>query len=74
MSRSFGITDSLREARKVLTVWRPLLGIVASCRSHGVESRAYLTWTFTRLGTHRDVLGLTPAEMTPAAFKRSQTR
>ena len=51
-----------------------LLGIVASCRPHGVEPRAYLTWAFTRLGTHRDVFGLTPAEMTPAAFKRSQTR
>ena len=48
-----------------------LLGIVATCRAVGVDARAYLAWAFTRLGTHRDVFGLTAAEMTPAAFKRT---
>ncbi len=33
--------------------------------------QAYLTWAFERLGTHRDVFGLRPEAMTPAAFKKT---
>jgi len=46
-----------------------LLGIIATCRAIGVPIQAYLAWAFDRLGTHRDVHGLSLEEMTPAAFK-----
>ena len=46
-----------------------LLGIIATCRAIGVPIQAYLAWAFDRLGTHRDVFGLSLEEMTPAAFK-----
>lgn len=46
-----------------------LLGIVATCRALGIDANAYLAWAFTRLGTHRDVYGLTAADVTPAAYK-----
>ncbi|MBK6517257.1 MAG: transposase [Polyangiaceae bacterium] len=49
-----------------------LLGIVATCRAVGVPVQAYLAWAFDRLGTHRDLFGLTLEHMTPAAFKRAQ--
>ncbi len=45
-----------------------LLGIVATCRALGVDTEAYLSWAFTRLGTHRDLHPLTVAELTPVAF------
>ncbi len=48
-----------------------LLGIVATCRTIGVPVQAYLTWAFERLGTHRDLFGLSVEEMTPAAFKKT---
>jgi len=48
-----------------------LLGIIATCRTVGVPVQAYLTWAFERLGTHRDVFGLSLNAMTPAAFKTS---
>lgn len=48
-----------------------LLGIIATCRTVGVPVQAYLTWAFERLGTHRDVFGLSLEEMTPAAFKKT---
>jgi transposase len=48
-----------------------LLGIVATCRALGVPAQAYLAWVFDRLGTHREVFGLTLDEMTPAAFKKT---
>jgi hypothetical protein len=48
-----------------------LLGIVANCHAVGVPVQAYLTWAFERLGTHRDVFGLSLEDMTPAAFKRT---
>jgi transposase len=48
-----------------------LLGIVTTCRTIGVPAQAYLTWAFERLGTHRDVFGLSVEEMTPAAFKKT---
>jgi transposase len=48
-----------------------LLGIVATCRAIGVDPLAYLGWAFTRLGTHRDVFGLSAAEITPAAYAKS---
>jgi transposase len=46
-----------------------LLGIVGTCRAIGVNSQAYLTWAFDRLGTHRDVYALPVEALTPAAFK-----
>jgi len=48
-----------------------LLGIVATCRALGVDPLAYLGWAFTRLGTHRDVYGLSAAEITPAAYAKT---
>jgi len=48
-----------------------LLGIIATCRTVGVPVQAYLTWAFERLGTHRDVFGLSLEAMTPAAFKKT---
>ncbi len=48
-----------------------LLGIVATCRALGVDPLAYLGWAFRRLGTHRDVYGLSAAEITPAAYAKS---
>ncbi len=48
-----------------------LLGIIATCRALAVPAQAYLAWVFDRLGTHRDVFGLSPEELTPAAFKKS---
>ena len=48
-----------------------LLGIIATCRTVGVPVQAYLSWAFERLGTHRDVFGLSLEQMTPAAFKKS---
>jgi len=48
-----------------------LLGIVATCRALGVDPLAYLGWAFTRLGTHRDVYGLSAAEITPAAYAKA---
>ncbi len=46
-----------------------LLGIIATCRAIGVPIQAYLAWVFDRLGTHRDLYGLSLEEMTPVAFK-----
>jgi len=46
-----------------------LLGIIATCRTVGVPTQAYLTWAFERLGTHRDQFGLAAEQLTPAAFK-----
>lgn len=48
-----------------------LLGIVATCKAHEVNPEEYLCWVFTRLGTHRDVYGLSAAELTPAAYAKS---
>jgi transposase len=48
-----------------------LLGIVATCRCLGVDPLAYLAWALTRLGTHRDLFGLRPADLTPAAYVRA---
>jgi len=49
-----------------------LLGITATCRSLDVDPLAYLSWAFTRLGTHRDVYRLSAAEITPAAYARAR--
>ncbi|MCP4242452.1 MAG: IS66 family transposase [bacterium] len=49
-----------------------LLGVAATCRALGVDTLAYLSWAFTRLGTHRDLYGLSAAELTPAAFARAR--
>ncbi len=47
-----------------------LLGIVATCKALGVDPQAYLTWAFTHLGTHREFLGKTAPQLTPAQFTR----
>ena len=49
-----------------------LLGIVATCRALRVDSLAYLSWAFIRLGTHRDLYDLSAAELTPAAYARAR--
>lgn len=49
-----------------------LLGVTATCRSLGVDPLGYLSWAFTRLGTHRDVYGLSAAQITPAAYARAR--
>ncbi len=51
-----------------------LLGIVATCRALGVNPLAYLGWAFTRLGTHRDVYGLSAVEITPAAYAKAHSQ
>jgi transposase len=48
-----------------------LLGIVATCRAISVDPFGYLCWAFTRLGTHRDIYGLSAAELTPSAYARA---
>jgi transposase len=48
-----------------------LLGIAATCRNLGIDTQAYLAWAFTRLGTHRDLYGLSAVELTPAAYARA---
>lgn len=48
-----------------------LLGIVATARNVGVDVEKYLAWAFERRGTWKDRYGLTPAELTPAAYKRA---
>ena len=48
-----------------------LLGISASCRAVKVDLARYVSWALTRLGTHRDLYGMSAAELTPAAYKRS---
>lgn len=47
-----------------------LLGLAATCRRLGVDFEAYLTWVFTRRGTHRDKYGLSADALTPAAYQR----
>lgn len=52
-----------------------LLGIAATCRIQKVDFQAYLSWAFTRLGTHADLYNLDAAALTPAryaAFLRSE--
>jgi len=49
-----------------------LMGLSATCRAIGVDFRGYLAWAFTRLGTHKDVFGLTIDQVTPAAYKRAR--
>lgn len=48
-----------------------LLGVVATCRAQGISVLDYLAWAFDRLGTHRDLFGLKPDQLTPATYKRS---
>jgi transposase len=50
-----------------------LLGIVATCRALGVPAQAYLSWAFDRLGTHRDVFGLSLDGIPPAALKAAHS-
>lgn len=51
-----------------------ILGIVATCRAHGIDGQAYLAWVFTRLGTHRDLYDLSAAELTPLAYAAALAR
>lgn len=50
--------------------WAVLLGIVTTAKRHGLDVQSYLTWMFERRGTWRKRLGLTAAELTPAAYKQ----
>jgi hypothetical protein len=47
--------------------WATLLGVVRTAQKHGLDVQAYRTWRFERRGTHRKRIGLTAAELTPAA-------
>ncbi len=50
-----------------------LLGIAATCRALAIDTIAYLTWAFERLGTHREDFGSLPASsLTPAAYKAAK--
>ncbi len=49
-----------------------LFGMAATCRAPGVDTQAYLSWVLTRVGTHRDLYGLSAAELTPAAYARAR--
>lgn len=49
-----------------------LMGLSATCRAIDVDFRGYLAWAFTRLGTHRDVFGLSIDQLTPAAYRRDR--
>jgi hypothetical protein len=46
-----------------------LMGLAATCRHHGVDPQAWFTWALERRGTHKDVYGMTPDQLTPAAYK-----
>jgi hypothetical protein len=48
-----------------------LLGIVSTARNVGVDVEKYLCWVFERRGTWRSRFGMTPAQLTPAAYRRS---
>lgn len=48
-----------------------LLGLAATCKALKIDTQAYLAWALTRRGTHRDLYGLSAAELTPAAYSRS---
>ena len=47
-----------------------LFGITSTCRNLGINAEEYLSWVFTRVGTHRDLYNLSAAQLTPAAYKR----
>ena len=49
-----------------------LFGIATTCRALNVDTQAYLSWVLTRVGTHRDLYGLSAAELTPAAYARAR--
>lgn len=51
-----------------------LLGLVATCQAHGIDGQAYLTWAFTRLGTHRDLYELRASQLTPLAYAAELAR
>ena len=48
-----------------------LLGIAATCRRQKVDLGDYLTWVFTRVGTHAHKYQLGAAELTPSAYRRA---
>lgn len=50
-----------------------LLGIVATAKNVGVDVEKYLCWVFERRGTWKNRYNLLPADLTPAAYKRSLT-
>lgn len=51
-----------------------ILGIVATCRLHGVDGEAYLGWVLTRLGTHAERYAMAPEDLTPAAYATALAR
>ncbi len=50
--------------------WAVVIGVVSTARRRGLHSQAYLAWMFQRRGTRKNDVGLTAAQLTPAAFKR----
>lgn len=50
--------------------WALLLGIVTTAKRHGLDVQAYLTWMFERRGTWKKRLGMTAAQLTPAAYEQ----
>ena len=46
--------------------------LATTCRALNVDTQAYLSWVLTRVGTHRDLYGLSAAELTPAAYARAR--
>ena len=51
-----------------------LLTLVHTCRLLQVDPYAYLEWALSRVVPHRSNRGLTPADLTPAAYKATQER
>jgi transposase len=48
-----------------------LMGLASTCRHLGVDPQAWFTWALERRGTHKDLFGLTPEQLTPAAYKKT---
>lgn len=48
-----------------------IAGVVGTALRCGLDVESYLTWVFDRRGTHRHELGLSAAELTPAAYQQS---
>ena len=44
------------------------MGLAMTCRNLRVDPQAYYTWALERVGTHRDVFGMTAEQLTPAAY------
>ena len=51
-----------------------LLTLINTCARVGVESYGYLVWALGHVVPHPRNRGLTPADLTPAAYTASQQR